>query len=93
MSASSGITVDAWLTELSSLTKQNAEGWTTDEMALQLGRSTAWVRRMVAKSIASGGMVCAGRRSITRIDGGSAATPVYRVVAKGPRTAAKRGPQ
>ena len=75
-----GITVDAWLAELAKLTKHNAEGWTTKEMAAQCGHSEAWVRRMVGVTMASGKVECVGWRSITRIDGGTGKSPVYRVV-------------
>ena len=79
MSASSGITVDAWLTELAKLGKKSAEGFTTEEVAEQQGRSVTWVGARMRKAFRAGLVEMAGTREDIRRDGKPYWIPVYRV--------------
>lgn len=81
MSDRSGITVDAWLTELSKLTAKgkDAKGFTVQDVVDNTGKSETWVRGMMRKAFRAGLVESVGQREGCRIDGVPCWIPVYRV--------------
>ena len=75
----SGITIDAWMAELSKLGRKSAEGFTSEEAASQAGRSVTWARTQMKKAFRAGLLEMAGTRESARMDGRPCWVPVYRV--------------
>ena len=80
MSDKSGIRMDEWLKELSSLGRKSAEGFTTDEAAASARKGLGWTRSHMRRAFVAGLLEMAGSRESVRMDGRPCWVPVYRIV-------------
>jgi len=85
---SESITHDQWLAELERVRcppdDTDTGGLTTAEIAMQIGRSTRWVREAIHIGILAGQWELVGRKRIAAIDGRVCHSAVYRPIkAKG----------
>ena len=70
---------DEWLSEIVRLTKKNAEGRTTNELAEDIGRSGQYVQGLLKKA-KDLGWLCHDKQTREAIDGRSDSANVYRIV-------------
>jgi predicted transcriptional regulator len=85
------ITVTEWLNELTALSKRNnASGFTTEEVAESMGRGTSWARQQLKKAFRAGLVEMAGTREAMRMDGKPCQIPVYRVTPQWKKNGGKK---
>lgn len=74
------VSFDELLKEIRRLDTEKPEGFTSDEMSLQTGRSRKWCRAQICKLKEAGKVVFNGRVKRESIDGRSCYIPVYKVI-------------
>lgn len=77
-----GIGLDELLAEMEKLAGGSPDGFTVKEMAQHYDRHVQWCRDQLQILVGSKKVICAGRRRVTRIDGGVGYAPVYQFVSE-----------
>jgi hypothetical protein len=79
VNSGSGINVEQWLDILEKSQQFHDEGLSSKEIATKLGMTVPQVLIRVLQPLHERGVLIAGRRQITRVDGSPGYMPVYRI--------------
>jgi hypothetical protein len=75
----SGISIDEWMAELETLSKEANGGFSSYDLALRCGHTQRWAATVIRKKLADGGLVYLGKQKRSNMIGVFFPVPVYGV--------------